>query len=1073
MLLSTVSFTSIYAAPNTRLEASRWIYDNVPPGSSIGVQTWDETLPVPFGTGLTPWDAQFRLVPIELYRDRPASRVVDDLFSSLESVDYVILASNRVERGVSQQPWRYPVQNRYYKLLHEGQLGFNRIASFQVKPGIGAVRFDDRSADESLLNYDHPLVEIYQKSRQIERPTFDQLMAPVVNQPFDPVRHAGDSLMLDQPNDELPAASDNRWSASLTDNSAIALLGWIALLAILQLVGYPVARLALGRFADGGWSFARLITLILGGYVVWIGASLKIFPFSAIACAIALLLVGLSWIFFRRFRSALPSPAIPTIRASEIVFWAVFALFLCFRWINPDSWHPIWGGEKPMEFAHINAILRSAHFPPYDPWFSGGILNYYYYGLYLVAFCIKLTGIPTEIAFNLAQPTMMSLLASASFGVASTLSTRLLRDRRWSIAGGLAGTLLVVLIGNLYAAERILETLPDRFVPSYDNLTWPASRVIPFTINEFPYFTGLYADLHAHVVALPITVLVIALCYSIAAEPRLLLLAFSQSASSRNARALIAVRLGLLAVALGALFPTNAWDVPVYAALTGISIFMATRSFSTFQSRIGVTAGLGAAVAVPAYLLYLPFHQHYVALFGTLERVRTTSDLQPLLVHFGGLMLIATIGIIALRLRQLGENEDRGFGLLLAGVLTLALIAAYLRAFDNNSGSAATLGDTVVIAVLVLFALTMVPTRAPETLRGMLSLTVFGVGSVASIIALFADHRPVGIAFAIATAGAFLWLDERDSASSFLGAMIAAAGLVIAGNEFFYVADDLKTIDWFRMNSVFKFYNQVWVLLALAGAALSSLMLRSAMAGTGRTDEPEHETETVHEAETSVRSAPREANRSLTRWSRAGVVAASIVVIASLAYPVLATRPRLEQRFPNHPSPQTLNAIDWMDYGTLQLTDGRRLRFDDDRKVIDWFNEKIEGAPVIAEASIGPYRCNGSRISIHTGLPAVIGWQRHEQQQRPADGLAQRVDDLHTLYASTDPAEKLSILRTYNVDYVVVGELERVYPEINGANCVPTDPTAGIAIFESMVGTSLEVAFTTGETVIYRVLPPS
>ena len=53
-----------------------------------------------------------------------------------------------------------------------------------------------------------------------------------------------------------------------------------------------------------------------------------------------------------------------------------------------------------MEFAHLNAVLRSAHFPPVDPWYAGGYLNYYYYGTYLVAFMIKLTGIPSEIAFT-------------------------------------------------------------------------------------------------------------------------------------------------------------------------------------------------------------------------------------------------------------------------------------------------------------------------------------------------------------------------------------------------------------------------------------------------------------------------------------------------------------------------------------------------------------------------------------------------------------------------------------------------------------------------------------------------
>ena len=88
------------------------------------------------------------------------------------------------------------------------------------------------------------------------------------------------------------------------------------------------------------------------------------------------------------------------------------------------------------------------------------------------------------------------------------------------------------------------------------------------------------------------------------------------------------------------------------------------------------------------------------------------------------------------------------------------------------------------------------------------------------------------------------------------------------------------------------------------------------------------------------------------------------------------------------------------------------------------------------------------------------------------DGLSERVRDVRDLYSSADPTLKLDILRRYNVEYVVVGQLERLYPQIAGNDCAPTDPVDGIAAFDGMVGTSLEVAFQSGSTVVYRVLPP-
>ncbi len=134
---------------------------------------------------------------------------------------------------------------------------------------------------------------------------------------------------------------------------------------------------------------------------------------------------------------------------------------------------------------------------------------------------------------------------------------------------------------------------------------------------------------------------------------------------------------------------------------------------------------------------------------------------------------------------------------------------------------------------------------------------------------------------------------------------------------------------------------------------------------------------------------------------------------------------------------------------------------------------------MIAEAAFAPYRCNSSRISIGTGLPSVLGWQRHEMQQRYGEVLPPRDADLRTLYASTSAEEKLAILNRYDVHYVVVGELERVYPVVSGNDCVPmedspqyrgVDLDAGIGTFDEMVGDTLEVAYRSGDTVVYRVV---
>ena len=303
----------------------------------------------------------------------------------------------------------------------------------------------------------------------------------------------------------------------------------------------------------------------------------------------------------------------------------------------------------------------------------------------------------------------------------------------------------------------------------------------------------------------------------------------------------------------------------------------------------------------------------------------------------------------------------------------------------------------------------------------------------------------------------------------------------MAGTELVFLADDLVTDPiWYRMNTIFKFYNQVWVLLALGAATLIALMLDGASvfwpAASARVQSaigllPQARTSAARPTTpdaTTTQDVP-----AAGRWSRIGVAAAALVTVASLCYPMMATKPRLDQRFADHLGSGTLNALDWMHYGTLVTATGRTISFSDDLAAIDWFNEHVAGSPVIAEASIGPYRGDGSRFSIATGLPTIIGWDRHERQQRYPDGIEQRVQDVRQLYTSADPNAKMQIISRYNVQYIVVGDVER--QTLLGDN--PANPYAsptGIAAFQTMVSRGvLEVAFSQGATMVYHVKSPA
>ncbi|MGI8477322.1 MAG: DUF2298 domain-containing protein, partial [Thermomicrobiales bacterium] len=953
----TASFTSIYAAPNPRVSASQWMFTNIPTGSSLTAETWDLALPVDLAPGLSGADFQYRRIPMDIYGDRDPAVVADDIYRTLSQADYVVLASNRLSGAVTHSPWRYPVQIRYYQLLRSGALGFTLAADFHRFPGIAGFRVDDRSADESFINYDHPQVLLYKKSTLVARGVYDQLMAGAESRPTSPTRHAdAKSLMLDKPVGDQPAVNDGRWSERLTGHSWAALLIWILLLVALQAIGAPFAAALFGRFADLGWGLARLLALLLTGYLVWIGASLNLFAFRAIWSFAALAVVAaLAVLLWRGQAGGRHRRRRREIAGAEIVFWAVFALFLIFRWVNPDSWHPIWGGEKPMEFAHLNATLRSAHFPPYDPWFSGGYINYYYYGLYLVALCIKLTGIPSEIAFNLAQPTVIALLAGAGYSVAATVGRDASSRTRRPLAGWI-GALLLVGIGNLSAFLKVVRTFPDPVHPDFYDWTWAGSRAITGAITEFPYFTGLYADLHAHVIAWPITVLAIALCYALAGDTRSVLLALTESPQRGHARAITAARLIALALVFGTLAATNAWDVAVYAALFVVSAFMATRLLHSLALRLSVTGIAAAATAGAAYLLFRPFFQHYVALFGSLQRTRSQTALGEFLTHLGALLLFVGVGTVVALARGRGDALPRAVRdplVVLAAATAVILAALILRGTTGTTPRMT--GVLIVGGAAFLFGSIAAGRlrRSAGSVERAANLTVLAAGAAG--LAAAAVGRPVfGLALLFAGAGAALWLGGANIGVRFTGAMLAAASLILAGMELVFLVDDLAPDPvYYRMNTVFKFDNQVWTLLAIVAAVLVAVMASSAFPGESALVAPRPDDRIPPERGESadvpvwldgaVEEVRIDGAWHERAWARAGLGVSLLAVAASLFYPFLATLPRLDQRFPGHPARGTLNALSGMDFCTVANAQGQEITFADDRRSIDWFNHEFDG----------------------------------------------------------------------------------------------------------------------------------
>jgi hypothetical protein len=161
-LLWALMITRIYRHPHTRIEASRWIYANIPCGAVIANEHWDDGLPLRVD-GRDGFGGCYRGVEFEHYHSDDAKKLASTL-EKIRAADYIILSSNRLYGSIPRMPRRFPFTNEYYRMLFSGELGFSLEKIFSSYPGWGAFTLKDDTFEEMLLNYDHPKVLIFKKS---------------------------------------------------------------------------------------------------------------------------------------------------------------------------------------------------------------------------------------------------------------------------------------------------------------------------------------------------------------------------------------------------------------------------------------------------------------------------------------------------------------------------------------------------------------------------------------------------------------------------------------------------------------------------------------------------------------------------------------------------------------------------------------------------------------------------------------------------------------------------------------------------------------------------------------------
>lgn len=875
-LIGALAFVQIYRVSHVYVQASHWIYEHIPPGAHIVSPHWDDRLPLHLpGTDPAIYPHHGTASELPIYEhDSPHQRKL--LSERIASADYVIFPTQRIPGSVSRALGSLFEATRLLQLLFNEELGFELIASFKVTPALGPLQFRDDLADESFTVYDHPKVWVFRNTQRLSPIEIERRVVAAQHREDLPSRIE----ML------LRSSDSTSWWIDSGGSELAALFLWFLALQLLSLPALLLLR-SFSGLPDGGWGAAKALGFFGVGWLYWYAQRVGLLAGGASGFIwVVLLLLGGVAFFARR----LPRGSWWTREAlhAELIFTLSFFAWVVIRACRPEiAW-----GEKPMDLSFLQYFARIEELPPNDPWAAGHTMHYYYYGQYFFAQLQRVLSIDAGVAYNLAIASVGAMLMGALYSLLRALT----RSVRWGALAALA----VAGASNLEWVWLLAQRKPINF-DSY----WATSRIFTSPqINEYPIWSVLFADLHAHLIALPLVVLCIIALY--------LWWVRSQRYDWSSAT--------LVGALLAILFGTNTWD---------------------FISICGVV----------------------IALLGARWVLRDGETAQSLAAWAGGVALVASVGIVPFVLAS-HDGARISWG--------------WVRSNEFNTAWQL-LRHLVIWLAPLLFMPLLYRGGAQVVGRGRLA-AVWLAGTLPVLLSVVGVWATEGewswqvflIAAPLGLLGSWCLMRASDARHAFPALLTLCAAVLMAGTEVLFLMD--------RMNTSFKFYLAIWLLLGSATVTVVARLLGG-------------------EAKPVVRIA---------LGSVVGILGTASLVGSLLSIYVMTTFARAEGPRP------ALNGLAFLE----RSRPGEVL-------ALRWLRERVMGTPVQLEAH-GPAYQDFTRVTMYTGLPTVLGWEHHVWQRGLSrDAIVERKLAIHTVYRGVNIEETVALLRRYHVELIVVGQLER------------------------------------------------
>ncbi len=751
-----------------------------------------------------------------------------------------------------------------------------------------------------------------------------------------------------------------------------AFLRWYLLILIMGLGFYPLTSAMFSGFSDRGWVFAKTIGIAISGFVVWVLGCAGVIKFTNVTCIIVtLILIGICWGIFT-IRREISVPDIDLIIFEELLFLGVFLMWTYFTCFNPFAY----GTEKYMDYGFMAAMDRNPVLPAKDIWYGTDIINYYYGGQYYGVFIEKLCFVPVKQAYNLYR---MSIAAFA-FVLPFSMIRQMLADRfacagknsfgAATVGGILAGAGLS-MAGNVhYVAYKLLgaflklEGWSDyRFSNSTRYVGHNPANGQDHCIHEFPSYSFVIGDVHAHMANTMFVLTVVGLLY---AYVRRMKKADPKKMAGRKAFILDLLNPYFLFCGffIGLFHWTNFWDFIIYFTVTFFTVIYAAwhRYFRTDRKRAVLYCVCESALVFAVNLLAaLPFTLQFKAMVTGIRIARHHTLPHQLLVLWGLPVAVWIVLLIVLARWYKKTNAEVPKPDVFAAILGLCGVGlilipelVYVRDIYESSARANTMFK-LTYQGFILFALMMGYTfvrvlahnEQREVEKASLMLPEAKQTCVMSPLKISAIY-----AVRVLTGGLFVMI--LNALGDFPGVVKVLAFLLFLG---------IYLLIWFVFEP--KIVNSL---------------------------------------------KDKEGRKELL------IRGVSALLILIFGMTLLYMPHSVDTWFC-----PTVNKFIGIDCTTFIE---KPEWYSGDAEAIRWLDENVEGQPICLEANGNSYS-KYERVSAMTGIPTVVGWETHEKLWRcDSADRAVRNADVETVYTSKDAATVRGIIEKYDISYIFIGSCE-------------------------------------------------